>query len=287
MELNKNFFAGQKMPCADLRGKQLPGFNFTRTDLSESRLIDANLAGANLTDADLTMANLRGANLTGANLTRANLQEAGLTGTNLTGANLTGANLTYAKIRQANLTGADLTGATLTGAMVVESDLTNTNLTGADLEGTQVEKVKLIGACLNWAKIKDTSFYCVNFTGADFRNAQIEGINTTFYAITYGVNMTADEAMRTDFSTIKEPISISAFSRHYHVILFPSHPSILLRIGCKAKTRKQWEQTAAEFLGSDHENAGGWDIYNKRKILLDVTKHYESSVILLPAKIQK
>jgi len=71
---------------ADLRYRNLVGFNLSAARLLDARLWGANLTNANLTSADLINAELNGADLTNANLTNVNMTNAVLLRTNLTNA---------------------------------------------------------------------------------------------------------------------------------------------------------------------------------------------------------
>jgi hypothetical protein len=117
---------------------------FTRADLKEARLQNANLCSADLGGADLSLANL-----ISSNLTHANLFEAKLILTNLSGAKLFEANLQQADLRRADLFKTDLRGANLSG-----SDLRGAHLNGADLREVD----------LNNAKVGQTTFGNVDFS---------------------------------------------------------------------------------------------------------------------------
>ena len=114
---------------------------YSRLDLSDADLSDANLRGADLSDA-----NLRGANLSYANLRGANLRGANLRGANLSYADLSDANLSGANLRGANLSDANLSGANLSGANLIDANLSYANLSGANLSYANLRGANLRGA---------------------------------------------------------------------------------------------------------------------------------------------
>lgn len=127
---------------ADLRGKNLSGFN----------LQGVNLRGADLTGANFSHANLRGADLSGAILDQANL----------TAAHLEGAILNGVQMKLANLTGAQLQAARLQGSNLTGSDLTHANFQGADLEQVNLSGTVHKNTDFSQAKHLET----VDFSGA-------------------------------------------------------------------------------------------------------------------------
>lgn len=68
--------AGAKLEGADLRGKNLSGYDFRGADLEDANLSGANLSNANFKNADLENTNLKGAIITGTIFSGAELEYA-------------------------------------------------------------------------------------------------------------------------------------------------------------------------------------------------------------------
>ena len=73
---------------------EIPGIDFSKTNLRNVKLKGANLSGANLEKTNLSNANLEGANLSNTNLEGANLSNTNLTKTIFNGAKLDGTDFT-------------------------------------------------------------------------------------------------------------------------------------------------------------------------------------------------
>jgi uncharacterized protein YjbI with pentapeptide repeats len=153
----------QKMRLV-LRGADLSGGRFERTNLSSSDLMEASLVGANLKESNLERTRLQEADLQGANLSkvqgsRANLEEANLAGANLTkaempranmaGANLARADLSKTELGRAVLRKADLTGASLRYANIARADFTEANLEAVDFTGSYTFLTRIEGTDLS------------------------------------------------------------------------------------------------------------------------------------------
>jgi uncharacterized protein YjbI with pentapeptide repeats len=149
-----------------LRGQDMSGGIFERTDLSLSNLSGSTLTGARMGRATLNGTRFQGADLTGADLSKALGSRADFEGAKLAratlskgefpraifaGADLTGADLSKAEFGRAALRDAILEGADLSYANLARADLGAARLAGADLTGiytllTRVEGTDLSGA---------------------------------------------------------------------------------------------------------------------------------------------
>lgn len=83
--------------------RKLVGYDLSKAQLKDARLVAANLERINLSGANLTRADLRGANIRGADLRGANLSGADLSGADLSGVDFRGADLSRVDFRGANL----------------------------------------------------------------------------------------------------------------------------------------------------------------------------------------
>jgi uncharacterized protein YjbI with pentapeptide repeats len=156
----------------DLSGFDFSGVNFDKANLSGSLLDKANLSSANLRNSNLSNASLDHANLAHANLDRANLafahlENAVLLFASLKKADLRGAFLRKAAIEDAVLRNANLSHAHLEDAVLAFSDCSNVdfvnaflngaNLTGVNLEKANVSLVRFDRSIL-WAALKKARF---------------------------------------------------------------------------------------------------------------------------------
>ena len=98
----------------------------------------ADLRNAELDNADLREAWFPGAKLNDAKLIEANLYNAWISEADLRGAKLIGADLREVNLRGAYLVGADLTGAKMQGAKLERSDLSNAILRSVEFDETTV-----------------------------------------------------------------------------------------------------------------------------------------------------
>jgi uncharacterized protein YjbI with pentapeptide repeats len=169
---------------ADLRGANLEGVDFRRTNLTKALLIGANLEKGDFRSADLTGANLHRAvlaftdlwmgNFSGVDLSEAELRWAKLQ-INLTQANLTGANLSDAWLNKAVLVEADLSNANLRGASLSRANLSGANLRSADLQGARLDNALLVIANLRGAWLADAILDGATLVQADLTNAILRG----------------------------------------------------------------------------------------------------------------
>ncbi|SDU41276.1 pentapeptide repeat-containing protein [Stappia sp. ES.058] len=167
-----------------LRGRNLRGANFARSDLRnvdffEARLRGASLRSASLQGASLHRASLQGASLNfarlqGASLHRASLQGASLFGANLQGASLDFAGLQAASLDRAHLQGASLEYASLQGASLFEARLQGASLLGANLQGASLDGASLQGASLIGAGLQGASLDKASLQGASLRSASLQ-----------------------------------------------------------------------------------------------------------------
>lgn len=101
----------------------LPYPSFTKDNLSEFDLSEADLSSVNLSEADLSGANLQRANLSRSLLIGTNLRGAFLDGTNLRGADLRGADLYRTNFIECDLNGAYVNDALVEWTVFVNIDL--------------------------------------------------------------------------------------------------------------------------------------------------------------------
>lgn len=169
----------------DLRGRNLIGADFARSDLrnidlQSARLQGASLAYARLQGASLQFAKLQGASLQGtqlqdASLERARLQGAYVVATNLRGASLVGADLRGTPIAFARLQGASLESARLEGVVFSYVSLQGASLEDAWLQGASFDGSKLQGASLRGAWLQGASFRFASLQGASLEGARLQG----------------------------------------------------------------------------------------------------------------
>ncbi len=126
-------FDSLDLAAVDLSGARLRDASFIRTDLSGSKLVEA----------DSTRAKFINATLNGTVFDNAKLYEADLTKADLTEASLNGADLRLARLFRANLRGADLTGARLRGTDLSQADLSGATWT----DGKRVCAEGSVGRC--------------------------------------------------------------------------------------------------------------------------------------------
>lgn len=204
------FYPGVSLASAELRYRDVSGFDLTGADFSFADFQGGNLSGANLYTANFWTANLTGANLFDANLANALLADANLSGADLSRASVAGAELASINLTGANLDGTDftgahlcyvlsggvtgtptslpggwqllsgylvgatanLTGANLSGMNLMTADLELTTLTGADLSGSNLTGLNLTGTNLSGANLSGS-----NLTGVNLRYANLSGAN--------------------------------------------------------------------------------------------------------------
>jgi uncharacterized protein YjbI with pentapeptide repeats len=171
-------------------GIKLVGFDFSRTNLSNSWFSWANFEGASFSQADLANATLCGGNLSRANLQGANLKKANLNEANLGGADLSNADLKEAELAKANFKGAVLRGANLSGAILNRSVFSRPNyakiydtelseaynrasLRGANLRGADLIEANLSGADLIEADLSEADLSEADLRDADLSEAKL------------------------------------------------------------------------------------------------------------------
>jgi uncharacterized protein YjbI with pentapeptide repeats len=120
-----------------------------------------------LTTANLRSKNIRGFNFFSANLTGADLTGAQLISVELGGARLNGAMLIEADLRMARLQRADMRHASLLAADLSGADLKNADLSNADLSGAYLRRTRLVGALLSGVRLRGTTFGEADLRGVD------------------------------------------------------------------------------------------------------------------------
>ncbi|MXP47434.1 hypothetical protein GRI43_08575 [Altererythrobacter luteolus] len=154
-----------------LREANLPGANFSRSDLSALSVSEANLERAEFSYSTLDRVDLYNSKLSGSNLVsakalslnaeravfdsaqmdffrceacrfqRASLQAVSLRNSILSGSQFNSARLTGVEFASANLTNVDFAGAQMDGAMLAGADVAGANFTGVDLTRTDLRLV--------------------------------------------------------------------------------------------------------------------------------------------------
>jgi uncharacterized protein YjbI with pentapeptide repeats len=133
--------------------------DFTRANMSESKMAGIDARGAKFEYAQLTGAEIAHARLAGADFTSARLERADLTGgVTLYGANFLTASLQGADLTNARLMLADFTSAGMQGAVLNHARLEGAILRDADLDGADLQSARLFGADLTGAKIAIADF---------------------------------------------------------------------------------------------------------------------------------
>lgn len=126
----------------------LDRIDFSRLDLSGSRMTRCDFNHANFDRSDLSGVDFSGSNLLGASMRGATLNNAAMLGTdigeaNLIGANLQGVRLARGKLAQIKAAYADLSGASLRNADLYRANFRSANLEATDLRGADLRETKL------------------------------------------------------------------------------------------------------------------------------------------------
>lgn len=141
----------------DLSKGRFAGTDFGRSDLSGTKLVEADMI-----EASIDRTALRTADLSRAKLARSNAYRADFTGAKLIGADLTKAELARTVFRWADLSGAILEKAELPRAL---------------LQGAVLSRAKLVGADLSRAILGDAVLSGADFTGTEIYRTRIEGVD--------------------------------------------------------------------------------------------------------------
>lgn len=118
--------------------------DFSRHNLRQLDLQEAQMETAILRECNLTRTNCRKANLQGSNFAKAILKQA-----NFEKAKLSGAFFSEADLEGADLRGAELQRANFEGASLKDTNLCGANLTGAKIDAEQLEMAKT-----NWSTVR-------------------------------------------------------------------------------------------------------------------------------------
>lgn len=192
-------------------GIKLIGFDFSRTNLSNSCFSRPDFEGANFSQADLANVTLCWGNFSRANLQRANLKKANLNEADLGGADLSNADIKEAQLARANFKGAVLRGANLSGAIlnrsvfsrpkyakIYDTELSEAynraSLRGANLSRAYLIEANLSGADLIKADLSEATLIEADLTDADLSEAKL--IKTQLW----GADLRSAFLTRTDLS---------------------------------------------------------------------------------------
>lgn len=157
---------------ADLRGVTFYRASLLRANLTAALaryadLEQANISSARLIETDLAFAQLQAASLVGADLTRSNFEQAQLQGARLAQVTGVGSNFTRANLAQIEASGSDFTDATFGGANLAAADLSHSRLQGTDFTQANLQNANFQGADLIGIQLKGA-----NLAGADFQDAR-------------------------------------------------------------------------------------------------------------------
>lgn len=179
-------------------GRELPGMDLRRCDLTDASFVNCDLSGALFTDADIAGANFSGSNLQGADLRRVagHGAEPKFIGTDLSGADLRFSELDGLDATEACMAGAALDGASFSDGRLVGADLSKTyvrwatnglaraiprhsvNFAGADLAGATFSSADIPGGCFDGATMDGARWDGALAVAASFR--QTNGERTSF-----------------------------------------------------------------------------------------------------------
>lgn len=132
----------------DLSKVTLNGFDFNKSVLKKSKIIEANLNKSLFVHANLVGVDADGASFIRANLSSAIMENAHFYGADFTQARLGSASIKNSNLKLAIFKEADLSNADLTGCDLTDADLERTNLYGADLRLTKGLTKELIRKAL-------------------------------------------------------------------------------------------------------------------------------------------
>ena len=211
---NFNFFGSI---LSNLSNSKLNNADFTQANLVKAEIFNVELINANLVGTDLTKAKLSFSNLTNANLAHANLKDAILALVKLVRANMSRSSLVRANFSQTDLTEANLYKADLRGSVLKEIIFIGSNLTKAILDGANLTKAILLNsnliksslrkANLTQAILINTNLTQANLTKTNLHNANLRVANLS-YANLSGANL---NGANLDFAKFKGVIQ-STFS---------------------------------------------------------------------------
>jgi uncharacterized protein YjbI with pentapeptide repeats len=167
-----------------LRGRDLDGAIFIRSNLQSADFTGASLKKARFENAILTRARfgcaddtkyscatLEGASFRAAHAERASFERANLRGANFDYASLQGGSFYGADMRGSHADNAELQGAKLTLADLRAGWLSHSSLEGATLKATRLEMVPIFDARLQAANFEGAKLQGSTLTGSDTRTA--------------------------------------------------------------------------------------------------------------------
>ncbi|MBL1211296.1 pentapeptide repeat-containing protein [Geminocystis sp. GBBB08] len=170
--LGERNFNSHNFSKANLTGINLAQVNLKNSDLSFANLENADLTNANLSKCNLKGANLAGAILTGAILDDSDLSYSKLNQANLSGIHGRQTNFRQAHLNNVNLKKAYLSGANFTQASLNNSDLSHANLKKVTFQNAFLTKVNLTEAYLNESNLIGSCLTGAIFYKTYFREAQ-------------------------------------------------------------------------------------------------------------------
>jgi uncharacterized protein YjbI with pentapeptide repeats len=172
----ENFYTRPDLSEASLKDADLEGTNLSKANLSRSAFVGANLSSTDLRDAELVEADL-----TLAVLVEADLRSASLVGAKLDDVDLRAAKLNGADLRDTNLAGRDFSDLDLSDVIFADADLSDvnfrgSNLTGAVFTGANVDRADFREADLTQADFSETDISLIVCDSEGLRAANLEGV---------------------------------------------------------------------------------------------------------------
>lgn len=210
--------ATEVAPGADLRTRELRGFDLGGADLRQVDLRHANLTGAILSSAALQGALFAGASLCASQLTWARAADASFEGATVIDAHAGAIGLAHATLTGANLIGAYLANAGLAGATLTDISWGQTRLGGAVIDSATrlpqaldpvahgLERLgpQLIGEGIN---LIDAQLVGADLSGAILRRARFDGANLSQARLTAaelaGANLSRVRLIEADLAGAK------------------------------------------------------------------------------------
>lgn len=164
---------------ADLRGADLKGADLTRADLRladfrDVKLIDLGACEPELRDGTHCRTNLSQSRLNDADLQWANLWKAYLPDADLSNAQLQGVSFEHAKMEGVKAHGARLHGAKLVGASLERASLERAKAIGADFTRAQFRDASLKKFVGEFSVGREVEFHRADLTGARFNGALMD-----------------------------------------------------------------------------------------------------------------
>jgi uncharacterized protein YjbI with pentapeptide repeats len=148
-------FVQPDLSGANLKGRRLRGFDFSRSNLTGADLSHSDLGRSDFHDALLQSAHFDGAALSDTRFNGADMISASLAGALCDRADFSGARMISSTLRRADLSRALLHRADLRGADLREANLQKCDLQGADLRAVNMTRANVGGMMVDGASVSE------------------------------------------------------------------------------------------------------------------------------------